>query len=233
MRTDDERAAVAAERRADRVADEGFGHAWLPRCWSAQAATSRRVGRAARRSAAAARRTTGPSTISTTRSPSRRDVDHREVGVDAVDAADAGQRIGAALDDLALALLGQVLHHHEDVCFAPIARSIAPPTAGIASGAPVCQLARSPVDRHLERAEHADVEVAAAHHREASRRGGRTTPPGSSVTGCLPALMRSESSSPGARRRAHAEHAVLAVQDDLAVLSAGGWRPASAGRCRG
>lgn len=28
---------------------------------------------------------------------------------------------------------------------APMARSIAPPTAGIASGAPVCQLARSPV----------------------------------------------------------------------------------------
>jgi len=31
-----------------------------------------------------------------------------------------------------------------NTCLAPIARSIAPPTAGIASGAPVCQFARSP-----------------------------------------------------------------------------------------
>ena len=31
------------------------------------------------------------------------------------------------------------------VCLAPTARSMAPPTAGMASGSPVCQLARSPV----------------------------------------------------------------------------------------
>ena len=47
-----------------------------------------------------------------------------------------------------------------------MARSIAPPTAGMASGAPVCQFARSPLVGDLERAEDADVEVAAAHHGE-------------------------------------------------------------------
>jgi hypothetical protein len=42
----------------------------------------------------------------------------------------------------------------------------------------------------LEGAEHADVEVAAAHHGEAVG-VVEEAPPGSSVTGCLPALMRS------------------------------------------
>src|SRR5258706_6498982 len=40
-------------------------------------------------------------------------VDHREIRVDAVDTARAGERIGAALDDLAFTLLRQVLHHHQ------------------------------------------------------------------------------------------------------------------------
>src|SRR5215472_18046138 len=39
-------------------------------------------------------------------------VEHREVSEDAVDAADTGQRVAAARDDLRLALLGKVLHHH-------------------------------------------------------------------------------------------------------------------------
>jgi hypothetical protein len=51
---------------------------------------------------------------------------------------------------------------------APLARSMAPPTAGMASGAPVCQFARSPGERHLESAQYADIEVPAAHHREGS-----------------------------------------------------------------
>src|SRR5688572_1005944 len=42
------------------------------------------------------------------------DVDDREIGVDAVDARDAGERIAAALDDLAVAPPGQVVHHDED-----------------------------------------------------------------------------------------------------------------------
>src|SRR3954469_9471645 len=38
-------------------------------------------------------------------------VDHREIRIDAVDAPRAGEGIRAVLDDLAFALLGQVLHH--------------------------------------------------------------------------------------------------------------------------
>ena len=92
-----ERAAVAAERRAHRVADEGFLH---DRLRFAVAATRRPCARRVDQRHAGqllqfverqARRRSRR-----TREPSRRDVDHREVGVDAVDAADAGQRIGAA-----------------------------------------------------------------------------------------------------------------------------------------
>src|ERR1700748_314637 len=43
----------------------------------------------------------------------RPDLDHGQVGVVAADAGQAGQRIGAGLDQLALAALGEVLHHHE------------------------------------------------------------------------------------------------------------------------
>ena len=35
--------------------------------------------------------------------------------------------------------------HDTNTRWAQVARSIAPPTAGMASGAPVCQLARSPL----------------------------------------------------------------------------------------
>ena len=135
-----------------------------------------------------------------------------------LDAADAGQRIGAAL---ARSCSRRVFVRCSIIttrCLAPMARSMAPPDGRNRvgrAGVPVGEVARG---RHLEGAEHAEVEMAAAHHREASRRGGRYAPPGSSVTGCLPALMRSWSSSPVARRGAHAEEAVLAVQDDLAVL---------------
>ena len=103
------------------------------------------------------------------------------------------------------------------VRLAPIARSMAPPTAGMASGSPVCQLARSPVDRHLEGAEHADVEVAAAHHRErvgmmeigGARQHRHRLLAGVDQVRVLFALRR---------RRPHAEQAVLAVQEDLAAL---------------
>ena len=77
---------------------------------------------------------------------------------------------------------------------APIARSIAPPTAGIASGSPVCQLARSPV-----------AETWKAPSTQTSRWPPRIIAnesawwkydaPGSSVTGILPALVRSGSIS--------------------------------------
>jgi hypothetical protein len=59
----------------------------------------------------------------------------------------------------------------------------------MAPGSPVLQLARSPV-ADLEGAQHADVQVAAAHHGEAVGVVEKL-PPGSRVTGCLPALIRS------------------------------------------
>ena len=79
--------------------------------------------------------------------------------------------------------------------FAPIARSIAPPTAGIASGAPVCQLARSPPaetwnapSTHTSRWPPRIIANESAWWKYAA--------PGSSVTGSFPALVRSGSSSP-------------------------------------
>src|SRR2546422_2850874 len=42
-------------------------------------------------------------------------VDHREVSVDPVDTARARQGVGAALDDLALAALAEMLHHHQNL----------------------------------------------------------------------------------------------------------------------
>lgn len=71
------------------------------------------------------------------------DVDYRVVGVDAGDAAHAGKGVGALCDEFWCAAPGeQSVITHTDL--APIARSIAPPIAGMASAAPVCQLARSP-----------------------------------------------------------------------------------------
>ena len=73
------------------------------------------------------------------------DLEDGEVGVDAADAADAGQRVGAARDELRARRPWRRASSSRRRRLAPIARSIAPPTAGMASGAPVCQLARSPL----------------------------------------------------------------------------------------
>ncbi len=50
--------------------------------------------------------------------------------------------------------------------FTPATRSIAPPTAGIAFGFPVDQLARSPFWPTLHGTEHTEIEVTSADHRE-------------------------------------------------------------------
>ena len=70
------------------------------------------------------------------------DVDDGEARIDARDAADAGQRQGALLHQLRLAVLGDVVGDDGDR-LAPCTRSMAPPTAGTPLG-PVRQLARSP-----------------------------------------------------------------------------------------
>jgi hypothetical protein len=66
------------------------------------------------------------------------------VRVHAGHTADAGERVAAGLDEFGDPLAGQEVIMTK-TSLAPVARSMAPPTAGIASGAPVCQLARSPV----------------------------------------------------------------------------------------
>jgi hypothetical protein len=88
------------------------------------------------------------------------------VHVDALDAADAGERIGALRDDLAGALLGQQVHHHPGLLGTDgqVHRAAHGGDGAGLAGAPVGQVARG---RHLEGAQHADVEVAAAHHGEA------------------------------------------------------------------
>ena len=145
--------------------------------------------------------------------------------------ADPGQRIGAALDDLALPLLGQVLHHHEHPlgaggevhCTAHGWNRIR--LAGVPVGEIAC-------DRYLERAQHAVVQVPAAHHPEGIRvvevaaagQQGHRLLAGVDQVGILRARRR---------RGPHAQHAVLALQEDLAVLAADGSPPASATRCPG
>src|SRR6267143_7032932 len=44
--------------------------------------------------------------------PTRRDVDHREIGVEALHHADPGERISTAEHDLRFPALREVLHHH-------------------------------------------------------------------------------------------------------------------------
>ena len=84
----------------------------------------------------------------------------------------AGQRQRALRDDLRRAVPGDVLHHHDHLA-APWTRSIAPPMPlTILPG--TIQLARSPSRGDLHRAEHGDVDVAAADHREDCRRSRRS-----------------------------------------------------------
>ena len=76
------------------------------------------------------------------------------------------------------------------VFLAPMARSIAPPTAGIASGSPVCQFARSPL-ADTWNAPSTQMSMWPPRIIAKLSPWWKNAPPGSSVTGCLPALMRS------------------------------------------
>ena len=104
------------------------------------------------------------------------------------------QRIGALSDDLGGAAPVRVLHGHDH---APRARHQVHRPADVADAAlrqhPVGEVA--PL-RHLQRAEHRHVDVAAADHPECVRRAeeGHT---GCGARNCPPALIRSTSSSPG------------------------------------
>src|SRR5262249_55408104 len=154
----------------------------------------------------------------------RGDVYYCEVGVHALHHADAGQRIAAALDDLGFPLLGEVLHHHPHALRAhgEVHRA-AHGRDGVATAVPVREAAGY---GHLERAEHGDVEVAAAHHSEgigvvevgaASEQRHRLLSGVDEIRVLL--TLRG--------RRTHAEDAVLAVQEDLALF-----RQVVADQCR-
>jgi len=93
------------------------------------------------------------------------DHDGRVVGVDPIHAADPGQRIAAARDKLGGPVFREQAHHDEHR-FGADGEIHRPTDCGNRlrrAGVPVGQVAAL---GDLERAEHADVEMAAAHHRE-------------------------------------------------------------------
>ncbi|ABA51189.1 hypothetical protein BURPS1710b_A1553 [Burkholderia pseudomallei 1710b] len=140
-------------------------------------------------------------------------VEHREIGVDAIDAAHARHRIRAFGDDLAFALLRQVLHHHEHVLRADreIHRAADRGNRIGRARVPVREIA---MRGNLERAEHAIVQMAASHHREgirmmevrAARKQRHVLLAGVDQFVVLRARRRGGT---------HAEQAVLAVQEDF------------------
>ena len=107
-----------------------------------------------------------PGAMSSTTKPRVGHVDHRQVGVDALDGAERGQRIGAAPHQLRRAVLRGVLHQHPQPLGAgrEIHRAADRRRGVVLAGRPVGDVA---VVRHLERAQHAQVQMPAADHREA------------------------------------------------------------------
>ncbi len=108
-----------------------------------------------------------------------------------------------------------MLHHHPNVLRTD--RKIHRPAHGgdrIAAGVPVGEIAGH---GHLECAEHRDVEVSAAHHRE--RIGVvEVRPAGQQGHGFFPGIDEVRVFLARRRRRAHAEDSVLAVEEYLPVL---------------
>jgi hypothetical protein len=108
-----------------------------------------------------------------------------------------------------------VVHHHEHLLGADrqVHRAADGGNRIRRAGVPVGQVA---LGRHLEGAQHADVEVAAAHHRE---RIGMVEvgAAGQQRHRLLAGVDQVFVFLAGRRRRAHAEQAVLAVQEDFAV----------------
>jgi hypothetical protein len=86
-------------------------------------------------------------------------------GIDAGDAADAGEREGAFFDELRLAVLGDMFGDDDDLPGAVHeVHGAADSRHALGADAPVGEVA---VLRHLVSAEDRDVEMAAAHHGEA------------------------------------------------------------------
>ncbi len=143
-------------------------------------------------------------------------VDHREVGVDAVDAARACQRVGAALDDLAFAALGEVLHHHQHLLRAhrEIHRAAHGGDRVRAAGVPVGKVAGR---GHLERPQDAEIEVPAADHAEGIGMV-EIRPAGKKRRRLLSGVDEVFVFFAGCWLRPDTKDAVLAVENDLAAF---------------
>ena len=145
----------------------------------------------------------------------RRHVEHRQVGVDAFHHTLGGQRIGAALPDTRLAVLGGVLHHHPEPLRADreIHRAADLLHRFVGRAGPVGDVA---VLRHLERAQHAQIQMPAARDGEAvgvmhiGSAGAQRDMRGAGVD-------QERIDGIGCRRGADADHAVLGMEDHLAV----------------
>jgi hypothetical protein len=140
------------------------------------------------------------------------DVEHGEVGDDPLHARQAGQRQRALAHDLVPPAPGGVLHHHQHPLGAvDEVHRAAHPLDHLPGDHPVGEVAFL---RDLHRAEHRDVDVPSADHREraggveerGARQDGDRLLAGVDEVG-VDLLLR--------RVRADAQHAVLAVQDDV------------------
>src|SRR3954469_11439662 len=148
--------------------------------------------------------------------PSGRDVEDGQVGVDAVDHPGSGQRVGATLQQLRLAVGRGVGRQHEDATGADgeVHRAAHGGRVVLVVGRPVGEVA---VRTDLESAEHRDVQVSAAHDHERVgvvevRAAGQQRDRFLAGVDELGVLL------PRYWCRADAEDPVLAVVDHLAVL---------------
>ena len=145
----------------------------------------------------------------------RRDIDGGEIGIDAAHASHPGQGVGTAIDNLRLPALGQMFHHHQRAPGAD--RQVHRASHGRnrirRTGVPVGKVAG---DRHLECAQHAEVEVPATHHRKRVR-VVEIGAAGQQRDRLLAGIDQVPVFLAFGRRRTHAENAVLALQEHLAV----------------
>ena len=145
----------------------------------------------------------------------RRRLEHAEIGIDARDDADRGERIAAGSHQPVSPVLRRVVHHHPQSRFAPAARSMAPPTAGavFVSTSPSWRYRRS---RRPDRTEHAQIEMAAANQPEAVGvvHVGAAGPQRDVL---LAGIDQPTIDLVGRGRRSHSQHAVLRLKHDFAL----------------
>uniref|UniRef100_A0A914Y686 Uncharacterized protein n=1 Tax=Panagrolaimus superbus TaxID=310955 RepID=A0A914Y686_9BILA len=133
-----------------------------------------------------------------------------QIGIYALHASQAGQGVAALFNQLADALLGQHIHHDPGLFRAN------GQIHGTAYGGNRAGLTRAPVGqiagcRHLESAQHTNIQMAATHHAKAvGMMEKRAT--GQQRHRLLARIDQIVIFLPGGRCRAHAQDTVLAVQ---------------------